>query len=197
MFLNTSRSNNPERPEADSELMERFRRGDDDAATELYVKYADRLQRFATSSTSQQLSRQVDSEDVVQSVFRTFFRRLSEGMFSSPAGDEIWNLFLVLALNKIRQSARFHTRKKRDWRLKAQLADVPELGRDLGEAPFATLQMTIEELLDGLSDTHRRMIEMRIQNFELEEIARETCRSARTVERVLKQFRDRLSRQIQ
>ncbi len=197
MFLNTSTSDNPERSEPDSELMERFRRGDDDAATELYVKYADRLQRFATSSTSQQLSRQVDSEDVVQSVFGTFFRRLSEGMFTGPAGDEIWNLFLVLALNKIRQSARFHTRKKRDWRLKAQLGDVPELGSDLGEAPFATLQMTIEELLDGLSDPHRRMIEMRIQNFELEEIARETCRSARTVERVLKQFRDRLSRQIQ
>lgn len=175
--------------------MDRFRRGDDDAATELYVKYAGRLQRFANTNTSVPLRRQVDSEDVVQSVFRTFFRRVSEGLFTGPPGDEIWNLFLVLALNKIRQSARFHSRKKRDWRLTAPLADVPEPGRDLGEAPFATLQMTIEELLEGVTESHRRMIEMRIQGFELEEIAQATRRSARTVERVLKQFRDRLSRQ--
>ena len=182
---------------SDSALLERFRRGDDDAATELYVKYAGRLQKLAGAKISAELGRQVESADVVQSVFRTFFRRVSEGFFEVPESDEIWNLFLVLALNKIRQSARFHSRKKRSLKRTRQLNELPATEIEHDCAPLVALQLTIQELLESTSDVQRRMIEMRIQGFEIEQISRETQRSTRTIERVLKQFRDRLSRQIQ
>lgn len=181
---------------SDYALLRRYRRGDGDAATELYVKYAGRLQDVVNSNTSEQLSRRVESDDVVQSVFRTFFRRVSEGYFEVPRGEEIWSLFLVLALNKIRQAARYHYRGKRDFRLTTQLRDV-EIASAQESTPFVILRATIQELYHGLSTSQRRMVEMRIQGYELKEIATETRRSTRTVERVLKQFRDRLSRQIQ
>jgi DNA-directed RNA polymerase specialized sigma24 family protein len=56
--------------------------------------------------------------------------------------------------------------------------------------------MTIDELLLEVTPLQREMIEMRIKGHELDEIAAATRRSTRTNERVLKQFRDKLSRQI-
>ena len=54
---------------SDHSLLRRFRSGEPDAATELYVRYAQRLQSLAKSQTSHQLSSRFDPEDVVQSVF--------------------------------------------------------------------------------------------------------------------------------
>ncbi|MCA9214321.1 MAG: hypothetical protein KDB27_14715 [Planctomycetales bacterium] len=180
---------------SDSDLLARFRRGDNDAATELYAKYAERLQILASRQTGKKLGTQLEADDVVQSVFRTFFRRVTEGFFDVPPSDEIWNLFLVIALNKIRRTAAFYSRKKRDISVQVPLNAAVEV-EHADETPFAALQMTVDELLDGVSDQHRKMIEMRIQAYELRDIAAEVRRSSRTVERVLKQFRDKLSRQI-
>ena len=181
---------------SDSALLERFRRGDDDAATELYVKYAARLHRVATAKTSTHLRRRLEADDVVQSVFRTFFRRVSEGFFDVPPGDEIWGLFLVLALNKIRRSASFHRRKKRDLRLTVSIERSTDLIQATDAAPLTTLQITIDELLEQLTPLQRKMVEMRIQGSSLEDISAEIERSTRTVERVLKQFRNNLSSQV-
>lgn len=180
----------------DRSLLQRYRRGDDDAATELYQRYAERLQRLATSETSDQLRSQVDPDDLVQSVFRTFFRRASAGYYDVPEGDEIWGLFLVIALNKIRYRGRYHTRKKRDVRLTQSLPPQSTQQIESDNVPFAALQLTISELLTSIPKLHQQMVEMRIQGHELQEIAETTSRSSRTVERVLKQFRDRLSREL-
>ena len=62
---------------SDHSLVRRFRHGQEDAPTKLYIRYAQRLHALATKQTSNELARRVDPEDIVQSVFRTFFRRLS------------------------------------------------------------------------------------------------------------------------
>ncbi len=54
----------------DSErLVELFRRGDDDAAEQLFKRYIDRLITMAHNRLSSKLAGRVDAEDVVQSVF--------------------------------------------------------------------------------------------------------------------------------
>ena len=98
---------------SDSSLIRRFRAGEDDAATKLYKRYAERLQRLAQRNTALDLTRRFDAEDVVQSVFRTFFRRVRTGLYDLPAGDELWRLLLVISLNKIRTLAVFHRAQKR------------------------------------------------------------------------------------
>src|SRR5690348_7777482 len=53
----------------DRSLLLRLRRGEDDAATALYVRYARRLLALTRSKTSSDLDKQVEAEDIVQSVF--------------------------------------------------------------------------------------------------------------------------------
>lgn len=66
---------------SDASLMRRFRHGESDAATALYLRYARRLHVLARNKTGQDLQSRFDAEDVVQSVFRTFFRRVSDGSY--------------------------------------------------------------------------------------------------------------------
>src|SRR5262249_44137996 len=94
----------PGRAEGSSDrgLPERFRRGHHDAATQISLRYADRLRALARSKCGRDLARLVDADDIVQAVFGSFFRRASQGQYDVPDGEELWKLFLVLALNKIR-----------------------------------------------------------------------------------------------
>lgn len=180
---------------SDSSLVRRFRSGEDDAATQLYKRYAERLHRLAQRNTGADLARRFDAEDVVQSVFRTFFRRVRTGLYDLPDGDELWRLLLVISLNKIRALAIHHRAQKRSVaatvapgaELLAQLAD-----QNSQELALTSLKMVIGDVLNTLPEVQQRMIVRRIEGCQVEEIAAETGRSKRTVERVLQDFRGRL-----
>lgn len=180
---------------SDSSLVRRFRSGEDDAATQLYKRYAERLHRLAQRNTGADLARRFDAEDVVQSVFRTFFRRVRTGLYDLPDGDELWRLLLVISLNKIRALAIHHRAQKRSVSatvapgadLLAQLAD-----QNSEELALTSLKMVIGDVLNTLPEVQQRMIVRRIEGCQVEEIAAETGRSKRTVERVLQDFRGRL-----
>src|SRR5207248_189046 len=98
--MTRKRNGNPNT--SDQTLLMRFRRGDADAATALYLRYAKRLRALAQKQTAGTLSVRMDPDDVVQTVFRTFFRRAATGHYQIPDGEELWKLFLVIALHKIR-----------------------------------------------------------------------------------------------
>jgi RNA polymerase sigma-70 factor (ECF subfamily) len=107
----------------------------------------------------------------------------------------MWKLLLVIALNKVRAAGAYHRSAKRDMRqtVGGEAFDVAmesEQGRD--EGALTVLKMVIEELLDGMPVANRQMIELRIEGYEVAEIAERVTRSKRTVERVLHGFRDRL-----
>ena len=180
-------------PKSDASLLRRYRAGEDDAATELYRRYAARLIELAAAKTSADVKRRVDPEEIVQSVFRTFFRRASLGEYEVPDGDELWKLFLVIGLNKIRAVSGFHKAAKRDVRHTAgsETADranaaVPD------DVARRTLEMTIDELLAPLPESHREIIRLRIDGFEVSEIAERVKRAKRSVERILQEFRQKL-----
>ena len=183
----------------DHSLLRRIRGGEQDAATALYVRYAQRLQALAKAKTSPALAARIDPEDVVQSVFRTFFRRASEGHYDVPEGDELWKLFLVISLNKIRTLASFHRAAKRDVTSTVALehSDPAAVARDGSEEEaLHTLEMIIDETLGDLPMVQREMIRLRIEGHGVSEIAETTQRSKRSVERVLQQFRNRLGRLV-
>ncbi len=143
----------PEIASTDKSLLTRYRRGDDDAATELYLRYADRLRALATHQTASVLQQRVDAEDMVQSVFRTFFRRAASGQYDIPEGDELWKLLLVIGLNKIRYAGAFHRADKRDITKtasgdKLQFTLTTQRGGD--EVALNILRLTIDEMLEPL-----------------------------------------------
>ena len=184
---------------SDRSLLRRFRRGEADAPTQLYVRYAVRLQTLAASQTSPELGRRLDPEDIVQTVFRTFFRRVAQGSYDVPDGEEIWKLLLVIALNKIRDAAMHHRAAKRDVRRTSsgeanEIAIRGAAGKD--EAALVVLRMVVDGVLEDLPQSHRRMIELRLEGHEIADIALDLGRSKRSIERVLQNFRQRMSELI-
>jgi RNA polymerase sigma-70 factor (ECF subfamily) len=181
-------SRDPGEP-SDQWLLEQFQEGNQDAATEIFLRYAPRLRGLARAQCSPALARCVEAEDIVQSVFRSFFRRAQNGYYDIPEEGELWRLFLVITLNKIRAKGDFYHAAKRDIRQLRQglPPDRVLAGRNQRTAEF--LQMVLDEAMAKLPAHHRQIIELRIQGYDLEEIADKVQRAKRTVERVLQQFR--------
>ena len=179
----------------DYTLLSRFRNGEDDAATAIYLRYAKRLQLLARAQSGKDLTVRVDPEDIVQSVFRTFFRRAAKGHYTIPEGEELWKLFLVIALNKVRELGEHHRAAKRDVGHTTALDSIEDyiVGQQpLNEQAFGVLRMTIDEVLAELPEVQRRMAVMRIEGYGIDQIAETTRRAKRSVERVLQSFRSRL-----
>lgn len=186
--------NQPSPHRSDLTLLARLRRGEGEAATDLYLRYAQRLHGLATRQTSAELAVCFDPDDIVQSVFRTFFRRFDSGDYQVPEGKELWGLLLVIALNKIREAAIYHRAARRDLRRTTSLDTHQwELGspshQKNEETALSILQMVIDDVVESLPEVKRQMIRLRIEGHEIEEIARITARSKRTVERTLQEFR--------
>jgi RNA polymerase sigma-70 factor (ECF subfamily) len=185
-------------PLSDHELLRLFRMGDKFAATEIYLRYADRLRALARTHFGADLARCIDADDIVQSVFGSFFRRVSSGCYDVPDGEELWKLFLVIALNKIRDRGDFHHAARRDVR---RLAVEPAIGDNIPDRAHDDesrlhLQFVIRDLLEPLPTPTRRLIELRLEGHEVAEIARLTGRSKRTVERNLQTFRKKLGKAL-
>jgi DNA-directed RNA polymerase specialized sigma24 family protein len=162
-----------------------------------------RVQRgdeVAQAQSSPELARRVDPDDLVQSIFRTFFRRAAKGEYDVPEGEELWKLLLVIGLNKIRAAGAHHRAARRDVR---QTVSLHEQGPGAAgkhaadEEARLVLRTLIDELLHDMPATRRQIIEQRIEGCEVAEIAAKTQRSKRSVERILQEFRTTLRSLLQ
>jgi RNA polymerase sigma-70 factor (ECF subfamily) len=181
-------------------LLRRLRQGSDDAATQLYLRYVQRLRALAQAQCSGPLARLVDTEDIVQSIFGSFFRGASQGYYEVPAGEELWRLFVVIALNKIRAKGNYFRAAKRDARLTVQsdaIEDMEPLHGRGREEDLALLRLAVEEAMEKLPPKHREVVTLRIEGHEVADIARQTGRSHRTVERILQQARQHFTELLQ
>ena len=178
---------------SDSELLRRVQSSDPDAAAELYWRYAGRLRALAHARTPSELKPIVESVDIVQSAMGSFFRRATQGDYDLPDGLELWSLLLVITLNKIRDAGAFHRSQKRDARrtTRVEPAKWDHLALCDPQANAAQLRLMIDELLGALDDARKRMVELRIAGYTVDEIAAETGRAKRTIERVLQEVRAR------
>jgi RNA polymerase sigma-70 factor (ECF subfamily) len=181
---------------SDQSLLRRFRNGDQDAATQIFLRYAHRLSAVARANCARDLGWRLDADDIVQSVFHSFFDGASRGGYDVASGEDLWRLLLVIALNKIRAQGAFHRAAKRDVRrtVGADALDEvrPPAYRDDGEA-YTMLVLVVREALAHLPEVSRRIVELRIDGYEVAEIAQQTGRAKRTVERNLQEFRKHLA----
>lgn len=185
-------------PSSDRSLVRRLRTGCEDAATQLYLRYAQRLQKLVAGNVSPDLATRVDPEDIVQSVFRTFFRRATKGEYDVPDGEQLWKLLLVMGLNKVRSVGAFHRAARRDVRSSVAHDElqISENAKSSDEWSLQILRMAIDEMLGGLGPSHRTVLEMRIEGYEVAEIAARLGRSKRSVERILQELVKSMSKLI-
>jgi len=190
---------------SDSELLDtlvqRLREGDPAAAGQLFARYAQQLTRLAEHHLSRKLAGRIDGDDVVQSVFRTFFRRRAEGKLHIDSTDKLWHLLVKLTVFKARTEARFHTTAGRDVHREATAGEtgwlIDALARDPEPAEAATLVDLVESLCRGRPPYYARILELRLAGQSLREIAHELGITRRLVERAILEFRERLKSEME
>ncbi len=179
----------------DESLLLRYQSGDEDAATDIYLRYAHRLRALARQYCTPNFASRFDADDVIQSVFRAFFHGARRRAYAVPPEGELWGLLMVLAINKIRTLVGYHQAEKRavgQTSLVPDLDSHPATATDDSAAAF--LRLVLAEQMAALPESNRLIIRLRTEGYEVGEIADRTGRSRRTVERVLQDFRARLSR---
>src|SRR4051794_20016718 len=94
-------------------LLEKYRQGDDQAATELFRRYVTRLTVLARARMAPKIARRFDPEDVVLSAYRTFFVRARNGQFTLSRSGDLWRLLVGIMLKKLYHQTAQHTAAKR------------------------------------------------------------------------------------
>jgi RNA polymerase sigma-70 factor (ECF subfamily) len=179
----------------DQTLLRRYQAGDESAATNLYLRYAPRLRALARHYCARDFAGRFDPDDVVQSVFRAFFYNARQRSYEVPPGGELWGLLMVFALNKVRELVGRHRAGKRSVHQTTTIDDpaaLPALARD--DSATGLLEVVLDEYLADLPASNREIVRLRVAGYEVGEIAGRTGRARRTVERVLHDFRHRLTR---
>jgi RNA polymerase sigma factor (sigma-70 family) len=179
-------------PSSDESLFRHFKDGSEDAATALHGRYAERVKALAKRGCGPELAQRLDPDDIVQSVFRSFFHAAKRGFYEAPTSEELWKILVVITLNKMRTQRAYHRAAKRDVRLTPGDSEYALQALPDGKVDHVLLQLAVQEALDGLPDLARNIANLRLEGFEVAQIAEKLGRSKRSVERVLHGLRDLL-----
>jgi len=181
---------------SDHDLVDQYRAGDQLAATALYHKYAPRVLALAKSRRGRQFAGRFDPEDVVQAVFVALFSKLDYEVETVPDRGELWGLLTALTLNKVKNMVEFHSAAKRAVRRTVSADDEAGGSHRDTRAESALLNLVAQEYLARLDDDKRRVVKLRLHGHDIPEIADRLHRPRRTVERILHDFRERLTASI-
>lgn len=176
----------------------RLQEGESAAVQKLFDDYSRRLIQLAGKNIHPALLKRFDGEDVVQSVFRTFFRRQEAGKFHVARAQQLWQLLVTLTLCKTRSHARKHTAEKRNASAdRAIFDDNQMLDRQPSPEDALALWEEIDVVLEGLPDRAAEIISMRLEGRNRSEIAAELNLSRQTIHRILKLIESRLEQRFE
>jgi RNA polymerase sigma-70 factor (ECF subfamily) len=180
-----------------TELVNRHRHGDPEAARQIFDHFSRCLCPLAERYLSQKLASRVEGEDVVQSVFRTFFAHSAKGEFQIDSREQLWQLLVKITVRKAQQKGRYHTAEKRDARMEQAVSGenwlIEYADREPGPEEAATLVDQIECLLRGLPSLFADILKQRLQGYAIAEIAGNCEVSRQTVYRALSLLQKRLT----
>jgi RNA polymerase sigma-70 factor (ECF subfamily) len=184
------------------ELMTRLRDGDEGAAFEVFHEYSRRLAGLAKTRLQGPIAAKVDPDDILQSVFRSFFQRQRDGRIEVDSHEALWNLLAVITLRKCGKQFDYFEAACRCMNREITSAAASEgdtwfggceaIARDPTPEESARLEETLQALLAELAPRDRAIIERVLAGATPAEISEEVHCSERTVERVRARFHDRL-----
>jgi RNA polymerase sigma-70 factor (ECF subfamily) len=182
------------------DLVTQWRAGDQQAAEQLFHRYAGRLVALVRSKLSSKLAQRIDPEDVVQSVYRSFFADTRDGHYDFQRGGDLWNLLVAISLHKLSNQVRRQHRAKRAAEGDEHFGSedslfglhAQALAREPSPVDVVMLADELEQFLHRLNPARRRVLELRLQGYTLEEIAIECACCRRTVIRNLEWIKEQL-----
>ena len=187
------------RDEPAKDLLQRCESGDQAAAEELYRRYAQRLWRFAESEICQRLRRRIEPDDILQSVFRTFFRRTSAGEFAVNHSGAMWQLLVRITLSKVLGQIQRHRAAKRDLQVELPSygeSAFPLVDRRPSAAEAVALVDEIEHLSSKLKPPGQEILGLHLEGHNKSEIARQAGCSRRFVTLTLERVKTLLDQRL-
>jgi RNA polymerase sigma-70 factor (ECF subfamily) len=184
-----------------AEFLARLQSRDDAAAGELFQRFAHQLIALARRRIRDGLRHKVDPEDVVQSVYKSFFLRYGDGNLKIVNWDSLWGLLTLITVRKCAERAAYHGAACRDAAREVSPPAAEEaaswlepLGREPTPLEAAVLSETVEQLLGVLDEDERPVLELSLQGYTTREISEQLGRAERTVRLLRECIRHRLER---
>lgn len=191
-------------PQDSLSLLNRWYAGDEQAASALHERYIARLTGLVRLHLARKFSRRLDADDVAQSAYCSLFVGLREGRFLVQRSGDLWSLLVVLARNKLYRQMIHHSAQKRNISREAGFdvhqtlcpSDCRSVDSNQAVDEAIAVGDEIEFLCEKLSLSERRIFELRLGGYSLDEIAADVACSQRTVRRVMERIRSELSMQL-
>lgn len=171
--------------------------------SEVFAKFAGRLMAFARTRLPKDLCGRVDEEDIIQSVFMSFFRRNEEGQFTFDDELDVWSLLAAMTYRKVVNAIEFHHRDRRNTakEIKSSSSSYTTTSDliDRGPTPedFNIMVDYMHWMLEKFSPTQQKILQARLEGCSIAEIAESVGVSHRTVKRTLAKARDVASSRMQ
>lgn len=189
----------------------RVAKGDQNAARELFDRYAERLIGLAATKLNAKLRRKEDPEDVVQSVLKSFFHRHAAGQYDLTRDGSLWHLLAAITVRKCANRGRRFSAGIRnaaleesgptpsddsvgEWRF-VDRKPGPEDAAILREEEASFLE-TLERLRKSLNDRDREILDLSLLGKSPTEIHQMTEIPLSTVFRIVRRLRKRLEDEL-
>jgi RNA polymerase sigma factor (sigma-70 family) len=194
-----------------SRWIEQVKQGDSAAANDLWHHYFDRLVRIVRQRIYGRNRAVSDEEDVVVSVFESFYRAAEKGRFPDLSDrDDLWKLLLRMASRKVIDNRRRSQRQRRGGEVETFSLNQSQ-GESEEEQPFMlevigdeptpemalSLQETVEKLFSHLGVGQLQELAVaKLEGYTNAELAKRFQCSERTIERRLHLIREKCRQEL-
>jgi RNA polymerase sigma-70 factor (ECF subfamily) len=182
------------------DLLRSVRAGDAEAARRLVRQYEAEIRRAVRLRlTDARLRRTLDSLDVCQSVLGNFFVRVAAGQFDLERPEQLLQLLVRMAHNKVIDKTREGKAARRDVRrVEAGNSEVLDEAAGGGGTPseIVASRELLERARQLLSDEERRLFDARAEGRDWAEIAAALGGSPEALRKKLTRALDRVEEQL-
>ena len=182
------------------------KRGDSAAANRVWEHYFDRLMQSVRRRLHGQNRAVSDEEDIVLSVFDSFYEAAAKGRFPDLSDrDDLWRLLLRMATRKAIDKRRRDLRQRRGGEVAIHSLDAVKDGETVIEAigdepsPEMVLMMqeSVEEFFSHLGVGQLRdLAGAKLEGYSNAELAERFVCSERTIERRLYLIREKCQQEL-
>jgi DNA-directed RNA polymerase specialized sigma24 family protein len=180
--------------------------GDSAAATRIWQHYFDRLVRSIRARLHGQNRAVSDEEDIVLSVFDSFYNAAEGGRFPDLSDrDDLWQLLLRMAARKVVDKRRHDLRQRRGGNVRFHsldhAGDDGKLIEAIGDEPSPEMVLMMQEAVEQLF-SHLGVGQLgnlagaKLEGYTNAELAKRFNCSERTIERRLHLIREKCQQEL-
>ena len=189
-----------------SHWIELVKTGDSVAANRIWQHYFDRLVRSIRGRLRGQNRAVSDDEDLVLSVFDSFYQAAAQGRFPDLSDrDDLWRLLLRMASRKVVDKRRHDRRQRRGGNIEVQSLDqaaegdnvIEVIGNEPSPEMVLMMQESVEQLFLHLGVGQLRdIVWAKLEGYSNAELAERFNCSERTIERRLHLIREKCQQEL-